>query len=126
MANRAWFTLLVRAIGLLTIGWALPMGVHFVVEIVRTLLSGSSEGVREFGLLILYNAGTIASLAFGLYLFFGGRRLIAWCLLGLRDLCPGCGYPLEGLVGAVCPECGVALPRPVTGTTAHGEAQGRS
>lgn len=29
-----------------------------------------------------------------------------------RGLCVGCAYPITGVVGGVCPECGLALPEP--------------
>jgi len=58
---------------------------------------------------------------FGLYLFYGGRRIVDRIIPSNRPYCAECGYELTGLPPeGLCPECGVPFrrpaPRPAVGT----------
>lgn len=74
-------------------------GVFMLVPLVGLLLVASANGratrlLREHGAKVGFlgvTAGEMLKLTNG--------------------YCHGCGYPLEGLAGTVCPECGAALPQ---------------
>ncbi|MHC4066571.1 MAG: hypothetical protein ACYSUI_19015 [Planctomycetota bacterium] len=43
---------------------------------------------------------------FGIYLFFGGKRIVDWAIPSNRPYCPECGYDLSGAANNRCTECG--------------------
>jgi hypothetical protein len=109
MSARAWFTLVVRGIGL----WAVVFGAAGLVatlfdrrEIGLFSASGSptrlltARDARE-------SADELVWLAIGLYLLLGGKLLINRFCAEVVGRCPKCGYDLVGVAtGANCPECG--------------------
>jgi len=48
----------------------------------------------------------VVGIALGLYLFFGGKRIVDLAIPSNRPYCHECGYDLTGAVGHVCNECG--------------------
>jgi hypothetical protein len=70
----------------------------------------------------------IVGIALGLYLFFGGKRIVDLAIPSNRPYCHECGYDLTGAVGNVCNECGTpfraassaAMPPPAPALTAEG------
>ncbi len=49
----------------------------------------------------------VARFALAIYFTFGGRHLARFIARGTEPAgCPKCGYPLVGLQGDRCPECG--------------------
>lgn len=114
MKHKTWFRLVVKAIGLLLMGFSLtsliPGTIHLVVSIVPFL----SDEVFGSGVIPLwfnwpYFIGGAVQFAFGLYLFFGGKWIVNKVIPSNRRYCPECGYDLSKSNGANCPECGVAL-----------------
>ena len=108
MTNYAWFALLVRAIGLLLIGWTLP----YVLSPIQTIALLFESG--QFGLplsskiaQVAYSLGFIVQLIFGIYLFLGGKRIVMRCISAVDGHCAACGYDLRGLKTTTCPECGL-------------------
>jgi hypothetical protein len=111
-----WFTLLIRAIGILIVGVAISPSLAWVGYIIGALREGrNAPGIGEFwSLSAVFGAmATCAQLAYGLYLIFGARWLIVHCIGSLYGRCHACGYDLTGVVADRCPECGVPFPTPL-------------
>jgi hypothetical protein len=107
VSDYVWFKLLVRAIGILLLALALPK----ILDVLYWAVEYWAYGTQVYS-----TRGFIASLAFAavdtaiaMYLVFGGRKLIEFCMLDLNDRCPRCGYSVSGLAGSACPECGTRL-----------------
>ena len=49
--------------------------------------------------------GSAVSTSIGLYLFFGGKRIVDLAIPGNRPYCHECGYDLTGAAGNICNEC---------------------
>lgn len=86
MNHRIWFTLVVRAIGVLLIGLSgiyAPSFAQWVLNrVMETWADDRLAAVPGalFWALVEY-AGVILQFAFGLYLFLGGKWLIDRCLI---------------------------------------------
>lgn len=110
MKGPHWFTLLVRAIGLLVLGMTIP----HVGTAVSTLaiffepMFGAGAGTAKsyYTIVAVGTAGsTAASLAFAVYLLAGAPHIVRYCLRGADGRCPRCDYSLAGSPDH-CPECG--------------------
>ncbi len=108
MKHKTWFRLVLKAIGVLTIGvaipnlvWGVPVAMQWAAGI-----GGRPPAVYELGQI----AAGIAPVAFGLYLFFGGEWIVNIAIPSNRPYCPNCGYDVSKATSGRCPECGVALP----------------
>jgi hypothetical protein len=111
MNNFIWFRLLIRAIGILLIGLALPEAIStlgWFAQIGETPIS--LDGYLLY--LIMMVIANFTQLAFGMYLLIGGNRIIRYCARDLLDRCAVCGYDLRGITAPRCPECGMTLDRP--------------
>lgn len=116
MKHRNWFTLIVRLVGILFIGLSitnlLNTAFSFFISIVFLDISiPTNEIVRS----VMTIVGYLAQLSFGLYLLFGGERLIDWCLRSAERMpssavCIHCGYDLSMSKGKTCSECGKDQP----------------
>ena len=120
MSDYSWFKLLVRAIGLLLVGLALPQ-VPVAVAWLIYALTEEGGGFSEWALRILpMFAGPALQIAFGLYLLLGAERLIARFIRDIRGHCACCGYDLASLTADKCPECGAAItPAPPSPPFSH-------
>lgn len=124
MVGNAWFRLIVRLVGVLLLGLAVPEVVQWVIYL-GGMMFASDARTPSFGMdswywLWSYLGGALATAiqaAFGIYLLFFGERLIRRCLQDTIGRCPLCQYDLKGRAGDRCPECGWALPG-VAGTPA--------
>lgn len=120
MKHKTWFRLVLKAMGVF---FALQGAVYVVSSIpgvahvawdflaYGAIVGGWSATIWEIsgGLLGL------PMLAVGLYLFFRGEWIVNKAIPSNRPYCPHCGYDLSRGGGAVCPECGVALPEGLVG-----------
>ncbi len=118
MKHKTWFRLVIKAIGVLLIGFSFPYIVVAIYEITsawsqyRSMsFSGATADWFDYFILpLLSSAGTLLMLGFGLYLFFGGEWVVNRCIPSNRPYCPECGYDLsKSEEGERCPECGVGL-----------------
>lgn len=126
MTDYGWFRLIVRAIGVLLIGLALPTAINYLAYAVSAIVSRDwlalSAGEQLFAILGGL-AGFLAQGAFGVYLLFGGSAIIRYCTRDISGLCGSCGYDLKNLDADRCPECGSPAPkRPRVATPPRGES----
>jgi hypothetical protein len=117
MSDFAWFRLLVRGIGILLLGLSVPMflwgvGSAFTDQLRDASSSSSRDALMTFLYRVPYLVGYGAQAAFGLYLLFGGQRLVELAIKGVRGRCGVCGYDLAAVTAPVCPECGTPIHRP--------------
>lgn len=116
MADYSWFRLLVRALGLVFIGLALPSVIQtafWVANAWQYQTRAGTGGVSVWSTVVQWTGvvvSVVIQLLFGLYLFFGGEWVIRRCLRDVYGRCAACGYEVAGHAGAVCPECGAMLP----------------
>lgn len=119
MKHVSWFKLLLRAIGIVLIGLALPKMGGVLVELgvgVYYRLRGDLEDPQTTEQLarawwsLIWHLGYVLQLGLGLYLLFDARWLVRVCVHDAAMRCPACKYDLTGAAPGVCPECGVKLP----------------
>ncbi len=118
MKHKTWFRLVLKAVGVLLIGMALPSAAGWVFQIVISVIddrSGRGVGGANRWWWWLSSLGILAQLAFGLYLVFGGKWLVNKIIPSNRPYWPECGYDLSLAPGQACPECGVTLPEALRG-----------
>lgn len=109
MKHKTWFRLVLKAIGVLTVGTAIPVLIWSGTEVALSVWGvGSGLGMGE--MMISYFVGSAAQVIFGLYLFFGGEWIVNMVIPSNRPYCPNCGYDVSRATSGRCPECGVALP----------------
>jgi hypothetical protein len=116
MSDYAWFKLLVRAIGIILIGFSVPTLLWYLTELGLSSVPNSSGwtsrpiGDRLIGLApVLASSGTQAFM--GWYLLFRGEWIIGRVLAEVNGRCAKCGYDIRGLTGEACPECNTPLAR---------------
>ena len=116
MKHKTWFRLVVKAIGILLIGFAIP---EFALNL-ASFVTAMSSGIVGYGgagltsedkvlLSITYFAGPIIQLGIGIYLLAGAQWLVNTCIPSNRPYCPECGYDLSDSSTDWCAECGVDL-----------------
>jgi hypothetical protein len=121
MKHKTWFRLVIKAIGVLLLGFSIP-------EIVQVMSYFLLVDWPSTGTFVSYNwiYGIIApslQTAIGAYLLIDGRWIIDKSIPSNRPYCPECGYDLSQSRGEKCPECGVTVP--TTNREIPGEAGGR-
>jgi len=112
MTEHAWFKLLIRAIGIMLCGFALPAILGQAGYLLQSFASTQSLMPLEYIWMSAGSAlGTLAEAGIGLYLLFGGNWIISRCLKEIRDNCVSCGYDISASVGDTCSECGAPILR---------------
>src|SRR5262245_41502110 len=126
MADYSWFRLLVKAIGMLLIGLAVPSLIQTLAWAWRFAQGFPGMSTDDSWMWMLSSGlGPVVQGVMGAYLLLRGDRLIERCLRDVYGRCPVCGYDLRGHAAATCPECGNALPGRTLGTSGgKGEAPG--
>ena len=118
MKHKTWFRLVIKAIGVLLVGFSLPTIWRIAFDLVGILwayLMASDYSLSPYGhgyrfLQWLREGGLVVQFVFGLYLFFGGKWIVNKVIPSNRPYCPECGYDLSKTRSAKCPECGTVLP----------------
>lgn len=122
MRHKTWFRLVIKAIGILLVGFSIPQVITVPVELIVAYVSdgdwtlyspytlGSSDiSILEWLFTTASALGPILQFTFGLYLLFGGKWLVNKVIPSSRPYCAECGYDLSKSNAAKCPECGVAV-----------------
>ena len=112
LIHRNWFTLVVRLLGILFVGLGITKLISswFLIYLIQKV-NGPSLNSGDIIRWTLALIGATAQVGFGVYLLFGGERLINWCLRSAERMpssavCIHCGYDLSMSKGKQCPECG--------------------
>lgn len=122
MKHKTWLRLVLKCIGILLIGMGLPEAIRqsgVLVQLYRMHVSARSQGSMPAffgpnGPGLGYTVNVLAGflqVAMGTYLLLGGKWVVNGLVPSNRPYCPDCGYPLGGVQGGACPECGAAAPR---------------
>ena len=114
MKHKTWFRLVLKAIGVLLIGFSLQGVIPAIAAVVMYLLEWSEMSVSSNEFMwwnFPYYIAGFVQFGLGIYLFFGGKWIVNKAIPSNRSYCPECGYQIANAHGANCPECGVALPR---------------
>lgn len=121
MRYKTLFRVLLKVIGVWLFASGLTNLIGSIVQIVTfQLSSGFGAGPMPFPYWLVGGLATpLVSFVIGLYLFFGGEKIVNLAIPSNRPYCPECGYDLTHSDGHRCPECGTSLP---TGAV-PGEAQ---
>lgn len=123
MVERAWFRLIVRALGILFLGLGtselISFGHRLYMQVYYEHAAGSTTPLLPW---VSYGISTLVQPAIGVYLLFFAEGLIRLCLRDSLGRCAYCTFDLRGVKGDVCPECGspLAPQRAVSGDAIHG------
>lgn len=110
MKHKTLFRLLLKAIGILLIAFAIPELVAIMAYYLIVELPGSANWSAANWIYSML-APAIQT-AIGAYLFLEGKWVIDKCIPSNRPYCPECGYDLSHNTSSTnCPECGVTIPR---------------
>lgn len=114
MKHRTWFRHVLKAIGVLLIGFSAPDLIYSICNYSawEYYRSGWAQGATpmpnwmSFALQII---GPAVQLIFGIFLITGSQWLTGKLLPVGENYCDQCSYDLSGISAARCPECGVKL-----------------
>lgn len=116
MNDATWFRLLLRAIGIVLVGFAAPTIVSYCGSIASMFVDrgrwggGRLSGVSISEMLYMFlpsASGHLMMLGLGVFLFIAPRRFVRWCVNDTVGRCGMCGYDLRGLTNNTkCTECG--------------------
>ena len=110
MKHKTWFRLMMKAVGVALVGFALPGVASWIAKIIRLWDGNPGAGLLSLFASNPWYIGTLLQFALGLYLFFGGKWIVNLAIPSNRPYCPNCGYDVGKAKGGTCPECGVPLP----------------
>ena len=124
MKHKTWFRLVLKAIGVLMIGFALPGVATLLSKVGYHTMYGDPFTVRGvsapdwfYWQFLSSHVGDLVQLGLGMYLLFGGRWIADLAIPSNRPYCPECGYDNSEATGKCCPECGVPIVSRVTTQT---------
>ncbi len=110
MIDYGWFRVIVRFVGVLLVIYFGPTAVIAAVSLAINLpnyLSGATG--PEYTYIVLAIISSVltpaAAAGVGVYFALGGNAFIRWCMRGIGNFCPTCGYDIRGLTATRCPEC---------------------
>lgn len=116
MKHKTWFRLVLKAIGVLLLGFALPEVATLLSKVGYRTMYGDPFGgtgtltspTTVYWDMVAY-VRAFVQLGLGLYLLFGGRWIADLAIPSNRPYCPECGYDNSEATGKRCPECGVPI-----------------
>jgi hypothetical protein len=117
MKYKTWFRLVLKAIGVLLIGLALPslvreVGSMFLYQSMFATNPGTLQ-LDDITAWLWSLSPPVIQMAIGLYLILGGAWVTNLCVPSNRPYCPECGYDLSQATSRErCTECGITLPKP--------------
>ncbi|MEE8154231.1 MAG: hypothetical protein V3T53_04645 [Phycisphaerales bacterium] len=116
MRHKTWFRLVLKAIGVLLIGFAASGVATLFTNVGYLAMYGDPFGVGGgrttnwiYWQFMSPHVGDLVQLGLGLYLLFGGRWIADVAIPSNRPYCPECGYDIAEATGKCCPECGVQI-----------------
>lgn len=110
MVERAWFRLLIRALGVLFVGLGVTGLVDFVYRVIyRISIQPQVRMDLEWVHWVAYGTSHLIQPAIGVYLLFFAEGLIRLCLRDAIGRCGYCQFDVSGVLADVCPECGSPL-----------------
>ncbi len=116
MKHKTWFRLVLKAIGVLLLGFALPGVATLLSKVGYHTMYGDPFSVGSFRTpdyiywqFMSAHVRDVVQLGLGLYLLFGGRWIADLAIPSNRPYCPECGYDNSKATGKRCPECGVPI-----------------
>ncbi len=118
MKYKTLFRLVMKVIGVVLIGLALPRMVGAIGQVAIWVVTNPFPAGSQLSVWLqvgLSSLGHAFQLAIGLYLFFGGKWIVDKAIPSNRPYCPECGYDLSTRAGDHCPECGTKLPNDTPG-----------
>jgi hypothetical protein len=108
MKHKTLFRLLIKFLGVCLTANGIVSLVSTITNIVAMTLFRPAGVTYSYPYWFsLFNG--LVGIALGLYLFFGGKRVVDLAIPSNRPYCHECGYDLTGAVGNVCNECGTAF-----------------
>lgn len=110
MRDFAWIRGVMRLMGLFLVFSSLPMTAQSIASLTYTVRFVPQQSPGLWWYYVVSIGSNLLVTVFGMYLLFGGRVLLKWLTRDLHKCCQNCGYAVQGLAAAVCPECGEALP----------------
>jgi len=105
MKYKTLFRMLLKAVGVLLFAEGVSGSTREVYSIIVWVLNPARVPFLPDWTWVLGIIGPFVKIAFGIYLFFGGRWLADLAIPGNRPYCPECGYDLTGAARNRCPEC---------------------
>jgi hypothetical protein len=108
MKHKAWFRLVMKCAGLITMIIAAMMVVDKLEDVIFGLFQSNNNWFSSYTLqsMIYY----LVLLGIGYYLCFRGEWILSKAFPAGPKCCPACGYQVRGNVSGVCSECGSVLP----------------
>ena len=115
MKYKTWFRLVLKAVGILLLGLALPELLQEVggYMVYRATAFAPTGPLQDVLILVAWTVSPpVLQAAIGLYLLLGGKWVADFCVPSNRPYCPECGYDLSNTKDAgTCSECGTVQPK---------------
>jgi len=109
MKHKAWFRLIMRTSGLITMLIGAMMFADRAIDVTFDLFDHSDENAFSAYALRSFLYALTVTIA-GAYLCFRGEWVIMHAFPSGPKCCPSCGYQVRGNETGICSECGAVLP----------------